>query len=175
MPKRCRSEDEENVGYCRHLKTHVSERELGTGVLKELNMKTIYEKTLALLFRGQKNVANNNAEAVQVSTESHDTQKYRQLSLSSSGSRLDVQSKVSLPVGKCCSCINVNCQETRHQCTQCGGKVGSSCVQVCGNCAAVASCGNCEAVRPCNSCGSLTCYSCSSVNGGIMFCSLCQT
>ena len=32
MPKRIRSEDEEN--YSRHLKTHVSERELGTGVLK---------------------------------------------------------------------------------------------------------------------------------------------
>ena len=25
-------------------------------------MRTVYEKTLALLFRGQKNIANNNAE-----------------------------------------------------------------------------------------------------------------
>ncbi len=28
-------------------------------------MRNIYEKTLALLFRGQKNVANNNAPALQ--------------------------------------------------------------------------------------------------------------
>ena len=35
MPKRIRSEDGEN--YCRQLKTHVSERELCTGVLKVID------------------------------------------------------------------------------------------------------------------------------------------
>jgi hypothetical protein len=38
-------------------------REVNGGVLQELKMRSVYEKTLALLYRGSKNAANNNADA----------------------------------------------------------------------------------------------------------------
>jgi len=174
MPKRIRSEDEEN--YSRHLKTHVSERELGTGVLKDLNMRNIYEKTLALLFRGQKNVANNNAPALQVEAEhSKDKQKYRQLCFSNSGTRLDSQSRVDASMTGCCSCVNNSCKPTHYTCQQCSGRVGGLCLRICDSCRA-ASCGICEAVQQCYTCAGLVCNSCSSAdthNNGV-YCSPCQ-
>ncbi len=60
MPKRLRSE-EEGFSSCGLLKNHISEREVNSGVLQQERMKSVYEKTLALLYRGSRNVANNNA------------------------------------------------------------------------------------------------------------------
>lgn len=87
MGKRSRSEDDENHGGLR--KTHVSEREVNLGVLQERKMQEVYNKTVAMLFRGTKNVANNNAvlereDTVEEESErSRDRKKYRQLSLTS--------------------------------------------------------------------------------------------
>ena len=58
MGKRPRSEDDD-CGTLR--KTHVSEREVNLGVLQEIKMQDVYNKTMAMLFRGTKNLANNNA------------------------------------------------------------------------------------------------------------------
>ena len=59
--KRARSEDDENCGGQSLLKTHVSEREVNLGVLQERRMQDVYNKTMEMLFRGTKNLANNNA------------------------------------------------------------------------------------------------------------------
>ena len=60
MGKRPRSEDDENYGGHGLLKTHVSEREVNMGVLQERNMQAVYNKTMQMLYRGTKNLANNN-------------------------------------------------------------------------------------------------------------------
>ena len=86
MGKRPRSEDDD-CGTLR--KTHVSEREVNLGVLQEIKMQDVYNKTMAMLFRGTKNLANNNAgldrENMEVESEtvSKDRKNYLQLSLSS--------------------------------------------------------------------------------------------
>ena len=84
MGKRPRSEsDEENYGCL--VKTDVSEKEVNLGVLQEQNMQQVYNKTMQMLFRGTRNLANNNAEVETMSeedtTQSKDTVAYRQLSL----------------------------------------------------------------------------------------------
>ena len=82
MGKRPRSEDDENYGCL--VKTHVSEKEVNMGVLQEKNMQQVYNKTMQMLFRGTRNLANNNAEAEEMSDEeqqSKDTVSYKQLSL----------------------------------------------------------------------------------------------
>jgi len=172
MPKRLRSDDEEN--YCRYLKTHVSEQELCTGVLKEQNQKSIYEKTLALLFRGQKNLANNNAVLNQVEVApSKDRLKYRQLALSSSGSRINPDSRVNMPEYKCRSCINTNCQPTKYSCNVCSGIIGSLCVQLCSSCQS-ASCSSCDGVKQCSGCYNMFCQNCVYASSmSEVVCSLC--
>ena len=89
MGKRPRSEDDdENCGQGL-VKTHVSEKEVNMGVLKEKNMQNVYNKTMAMLFRGTKNLANNNAgmevEEEEDTKPSHDTVAYKQLSLTALG------------------------------------------------------------------------------------------
>lgn len=93
MGKRPRSEDDENCGQGL-LKTHVSEKEVNMGVLKEKNMQHVYNKTRAMLFRGTKNLANNNAgmeiddEEVDCDSSSHDIVPYKQLTIKSYLSQL---------------------------------------------------------------------------------------
>ena len=60
MGKRARSEDDENCGGEGLRKMHISEREVNNGVLQERKMQEVYNKTLAMLFRGTKNLDNNN-------------------------------------------------------------------------------------------------------------------
>ena len=88
MGKRPRSEDDENCGQGL-VKTHVSEKEVNMGVLQEKNMQNVYNKTMAMLFRGTKNLVNNNAgmevEEEEDEKPSHDTVSYKQLSLTALG------------------------------------------------------------------------------------------
>ena len=86
MGKRTRSEDDENCGGEGLRKMHISEREVNNGVLQERKMQEVYNKTLAMLFRGTKNLDNNNAIVEAPETEdsylkSKDLHSYRQLSL----------------------------------------------------------------------------------------------
>ena len=90
MGKRRRSDDDENCGG-QLQKNHISEKEVNMGVLQERNMAEVYNKTMAMLFRGTKNLANNNAcvdtemEAQEAEEpQSRDKVAYRQLSLSNS-------------------------------------------------------------------------------------------
>ena len=95
MGKRARSEDDENCGGQGLLKTHVSEREVNLGVLQERRMQDVYNKTMEMLFRGTKNLANNNAvlemEKDDGGVRSRDTKSYRQLALSSECGLVDGQ------------------------------------------------------------------------------------
>jgi len=175
MPKRLRSDDEENLTCL--VKNHISDREVNNGVLKDLNMRTVYQKTLALLFRGQKNVANNNAESLPgCGVQSKDKQPYRQLCLSNSGSCIKANDQLSAisvgPVG-CCSCIRPSCRPTGRNCQICSGTVGSSCLLTCSNCLS-SSCGSCDGVRTCSSCGIMFCRSCAFFRGSGCICSLCK-
>jgi len=160
MGKRPRSEDDENCGQGL-VKTHVSEKEVNMGVLKEKNMQNVYNKTMAMLFRGTKNLANNNAgveagKGVDVKA-SHDKVAYKQLSLTPHGgvSRLGGASR--LP--SCCSCVSEDCAAAGAVCGSCGGGVGPRCVKQCQGCGTVA-CGVCDSVRPCHGCGVLYCGGC---------------
>jgi len=105
MGKRPRSEDDdENCGQGL-LKTHVSEKEVNMGVLKEKNMQNVYNKTMAMLFRGTKNLANNNAgiergKVVDVKA-SRDKVAYKQLSLTPLGAVSSLQAS-------CCSCVTLS-------------------------------------------------------------------
>jgi len=171
MPKRLRSDDDENLACL--IKNHISDREVNSGVLKDLNMRNVHQKTLALLFKGQRNVANNNAENIPESgVQSKDKQLYRQLCLSSSGSFLKPATKVNSPVN-CCSCLKSSCMPTGQFCYICSGNIGSTCLNGCSSCQTKC-CGNCDGIRQCASCGNSFCSGCAlpSENGGCV-CQLC--
>ena len=123
MPKRPRSEDDENYEGHGLLKTHISQKEVNMGVLQEKNMQEVYNKTMAMLFRGTKNLANNNAESnMETDVQCRkDKLNYRQLSLSSTcglvpGTR---------DIATCCvSCVRPECLVTSVVCYDCrGGKL----------------------------------------------------
>ena len=59
MPKRLRSDDDDD-SLTSLVKNHISDREVNRGVLMEVHMNKVYEKTMALLVKGQKNATNNN-------------------------------------------------------------------------------------------------------------------
>lgn len=161
MPKRTRSEEEEGSFFSggRLVKNHISEREVGQGIRGADRMRSIYEKTLALLFRGSRNVANNNAAAQEENViPKRDRLTYRQLCLSASGSVIAPPAGAGLNTS-CCSCLNHSCLPSGRQCSVCSGSVGLSCVRSCDSCAR-ASCSNCDAVRPCDRCGQSVCGSC---------------
>ena len=63
MVKRPRSEDNDGSSYAGLAKNHISDREVNSGVQQEVRMRSVYEKTLALLYRGSRNAANNNTSA----------------------------------------------------------------------------------------------------------------
>ena len=161
MGKRARSEDDENCGQSL-VKTHVSEKEVNMGVLREKNMQNVYNKTMAMLFRGTKNLANNNAgmevgQGVEARP-SHDKVAYKQLSLTPLGGV--TSSSEASHSHTCCSCVRADCAVGgRAMCGSCGGGVGARCVKTCEGCGAVA-CGVCDSVRPCHGCGAHYCGAC---------------
>ena len=165
MGKRARSEDDENCGGQSLLKTHVSEREVNLGVLQERRMQDVYNKTMEMLFRGTKNLANNNAVlevgkdgdgADCVSARSKDTQSYRQLALSSDCSLVAGERRPSARL-ECVSCARPHCDLSQVVvCRVCRGRVGSLCVLQCGQCGGSV-CGLCLHISPggptlCRSC-----------------------
>ena len=165
MGKRARSEDDENCGGQGLLKTHVSEREVNLGVLQERRMQDVYNKTMEMLFRGTKNLANNNAvleveragDGGEPGTErSRDRQSYRQLALSSDCS-LVVAERPPARL-ECVSCARPHCDLTRVTvvCGVCRGRVGSLCVRQCGECGA-STCGLCAHIAHS---GQTVCRSC---------------
>ena len=160
MGKRPRSEDDENCGGQGLLKTHVSEREVNLGVLQERRMQDVYNKTMEMLFRGTKNLANNNAVLEVEKGEdsggvrSKDTQSYRQLALSSQCTLV----AGAPPRLECVSCARPHCDLTRLTvCGVCRGRVGSLCLLQCGQCGGPA-CGLCSFISPS---GQTVCRSCS--------------
>jgi len=177
MGKRPRSEDDENCGQGL-VKTHVSEKEVNMGVLKEKNMQNVYNKTMAMLFRGTKNLANNNAgletgKVVDVKA-SHDKVAYKQLSLTALGGVSRVGGASLLP--SCCSCVREDCAAVGAVCGTCGGGVGPRCAKYCQGCGATA-CGVCDSVRPCHGCGTHYCGVCaypSTVAEQCCVCTHCQ-
>ena len=156
MGKRARSEDDENCGGQGLLKTHVSEREVNLGVLQERRMQDVYNKTMEMLFRGTKNLANNNAvpevekgeaggEAGAVRSR-RDRQSYRQLALSSDCSL--VADERPGPRLECVSCARPHCDLSGLTvCGVCRGRVGSLCVLQCGQCWGP-TCGLCSQISP---------------------------
>jgi len=177
MPKRLRSEDEENFGVL--MKNHISEREVNMGVLKDLNMRRVHEKTLALLFRGQKNVANNNAEYMQESAApSKDKQMYRQLCLTNTGACTNMEpsssAQVTRELSSCCSCLRTSCLPTGRTCETCSGAVGSTCLRSCSSCGN-SCCGSCDGIRQCGGCENLFCGNCALPRGSdLCTCALCM-
>jgi len=155
MGKRPRSEDDENYGCEGLRKTHISEREVNLGVLQERKMQDVYNKTMAMLFRGTKNLANNNAVLESEKTEdsvlrSRDRQSYRQLSLSSQ-CRLQAPS-LQAPSLQCVSCVRADCEmSSGRRCGRCGGKAGSLCVQQCRHCD-TSLCALCATLPSCSNC-----------------------
>jgi len=173
MTKRLRSEDEENLSTL--VKNHISDREVNNGVLKEVNMKSVYEKTLEMLYRGQKNVANNNAESGPgVIATSKDRQVYRQLCLLNTGS-YSKHSPHKAHSASCCSCIKSSCYSTGDKCYVCRGNIGVTCLLQCNSCGKRC-CGSCDGVRNCIGCPDLFCDSCATpndANGPECICHLC--
>ena len=194
MPKRprCNDDDDEN-NLAGLVKNHISEREVNTGVLQEVHMNTVYKKTLARLFQGQRNVANNNAAEkrpvaaavagacvlgaggdVDMQPGNDKQPVYKQLGLSTSGTCIRMPSNPFGPsvVLNCCSCVNSSCSWTGSRCQTCGGPVGSLCLLTCSGCASIA-CTNCDAIRQCLGCGRLACGSCAMPRETGCLCSLC--
>jgi len=159
MPKRLRSTDDDHLASL--VKNHISDREVNNGILKERNMLAVHEKTLALLYRGQKNVANNNAvNKPGVSVPSRDKQLYRQLCLTNAGlCTAENQSNIRREMA-CCSCVKPSCLPSGRYCQLCAGSIGLTCLLVCHSCG-VSCCGGCDGVRRCGGgCGSFFCGSC---------------
>jgi len=161
MGKRPRSEDDENCGQGL-VKNHISEKEVNMGVLKERNMQEVYNKTMAMLYRGTKNLANNNAGVVEGqvvdSKPSHDRVAYKQLALTPLGGVSSTSGSLQQP--SCCSCTRADCTLVAGvMCRSCGGGVGIQCVRRCEGCGATA-CGVCDSVRACYGCGVLYCGGC---------------
>merc|ERR1712059_162909 len=137
------------------------------GVLKDHNMKAVHEKTLAKLYRGTKNLSNNNAGLSCLPGSGGDTGQlqpsqdctfYRQLSLTPG---CTVAPTNSAPTPACCSCVRTDCKTSPlYRCASCVGLVGDRCARRCNSCRATLSCGLCEIVRGCSRCGALVCSSC---------------
>lgn len=158
MPKRARSEDEEN--YSSLVKTHISEKEVNQGVLKDHNMKVVHDKTLSMLYRGTKNLKNNNVGSIpppnstQLTRPSMDLTSYRQLSLTTGSSVVSSLLSQSF----CNSCVKPNCLGGQ-QCSSCLQTVGSTCVIKCEGCNLVC-CRFCETIVNCETCFRTHCMSC---------------
>ena len=150
MPKRARSDDEENFSCL--VKTHVSQREVNLGVLRERNMAKVHERTLSLLFRGpKKSGAPQDPPPAFLPCSPRDIATYRQLSLTP-GSPLLPPATFS-----CFSCVSPSCRPLAS-CTSCQRPLGS-CAPVCDSCS-VPCCPLCESVQACRSCGASHCSSC---------------
>ena len=125
-------------------------------------MQDVYNKTMEMLFRGTKNLANNNAvmeverSGDGVAVRSKDTQSYRQLALSSDCSLVAGERRASARL-ECVSCVRPHCDLTRVVvCRVCRGRVGSLCALQCGQCGGP-TCGLCTQISPggpgvCRSC-----------------------
>ena len=178
MGKRARSEDDENSGQGL-MKMHVSEKEVNMGILQEKRMQNVYNKTMSKLFKGTKNLANNNAHTETCdnieSLNSHDTVSYKQLSITAS---CGISKESVIPVlSKCCSCTRTDCATSGVlKCASCNGNVGSRCVKSCESCRTI-SCSICDSIRPCQGCGTLFCSLCampSSFRDDLCLCYNCE-
>jgi len=133
------------------------------GVLKERNMQAVYSKTMAMLYRGTKNLANNNAGGMEIGQTvdikpSHDRVVYKQLALTPLGGVTSIGG--ARPQLSCCSCVRADCNLGGGVvCGSCSGSVGLKCARSCEGCGIVA-CGLCDTVRACHGCGALYCGSC---------------
>ena len=140
MPKRARSDDDEN--YSGGLvKTHVSQKEVtytihstcnnssqffaqvNLGVLREQNMAKVHERTLNLLYRNTKFLPTQPVK-LEIKKPSLDSTPYKQLSLK--------PGENSLPIS-CFSCLRPSCLAVQT-CTSCRKPVGATCVAKCNAC-----------------------------------------
>lgn len=147
MPKRARSDDDEN--YSGGLvKTHVSQKEVNLGVLREQNMAKVHERTLNLLYRNTKFLPTQPVK-LEIKKPSLDSTPYKQLSLN--------PGENALPIS-CFSCLRPSCLAVQT-CTSCRKPVGATCVAKCNACPEL-SCRLCDFVAVCDVCGKSHCPSC---------------
>merc|ERR1719234_35357 len=99
------------------VKTHISQKEVNLGVLREQNMAKVHERTLSLLFRNTR-VLPTQPLKPELEKASSDRPSYKQLSLT--------PGENALPTS-CFSCLRPSCAVVQT-CTSCQKPVGATCV-----------------------------------------------
>ncbi|XP_064101994.1 apoptosis regulatory protein Siva-like [Macrobrachium nipponense] len=140
MPKRSYPFGDEDSYGPQH-KVHVGEKQLANGVSSQDKMKAVYDKTLSLLYRGAKNIMNNNAEpmdltpAIQKDTRSN----LHQMVLTPQGTLVKPHHTVDIVTGRlegpsvCVSCKTM-IKFTRPPCSYCECTFCDKCARSCHLC-----------------------------------------
>ncbi|KAK7793326.1 hypothetical protein R5R35_003062 [Gryllus longicercus] len=130
MPKRECPFDYDLLPQC---KIHVGEKEINSGVMEEHNMKTVYERTMDLLFRRAKNVSNSIENREECATNSN-SKLYKQMFLKSNGQLQSSGILLSQPLSECDSCKTPVKLCSSVSCDFCDRRLCPNCMYACTKC-----------------------------------------